>query len=572
MKLMTELGLDQQIVKAVTDLGFHQATPVQNEVIPLLLQDETPDIIAVAQTGTGKTAAFGLPLVQKTNTSDRQTQFLILSPTRELCLQIATDLTDYAKYTDPVRIVAVFGGASIDRQIKQIRRGAHIISATPGRLLDLIKRNVIDLSRIRTVVLDEADEMLNMGFRAELEAILRETPKQKNTLLFSATMPPEILSITRKYMTAPVEISVGKKNTGADNVEHMYFPVRESNKYPALKQLIGFFPEMYGIVFCRTRRQTQKVAESLQKDGFIADAIHGDLSQGQRDQVLGRFRKRQIRLLIATDVAARGLDVDDLTHIINYHLPETIETYIHRSGRTGRIGKAGISIVLTEKGDEKKIKKIEKQLQKKFNQSLLPTNEDLFKKQMVNVLEQIENAKSDDNRIEPFLPEIMDRLAGLDRDELIRKIVALEYARFAPNRPVEVETEPQPINEKPARKPKNVSNDNGDDMEFTRFFINIGTADQLKPTQLIGMINDFTGQPNIKVGAIDIMKNFSFFETDSTYADVIVQSFFRKKLRKRAVVLERAEPDIRGSKRRTNKDNSRKPFKRMRKKGVHTGV
>ncbi len=367
MPSFEEMGISKNVVEAVKEIGFDNPMPIQEKVIPHLMQPEFDDLVALAQTGTGKTAAYGLPIIERTEPSLNKIQFLILSPTRELCLQISDDLASFTKYNPQIKIAAVFGGSSIERQIEKIRKGVHIISATPGRLVDLINRRIVNLTSLKIVVLDEADEMLSMGFRDDLESILETTPKEKNTLLFSATMPYEVASIAKKYMINPVEISVGKRNAGAENIEHICCIVNSKERYLALKRIVDYNPEIYGIVFCRTRKETQEVADQLMKDGYNADALHGDLSQAQRDMVMNKFRIKHLQLLVATDVAARGLDVENLTHIINYNLPEELEIYTHRSGRTGRAGRKGISIAIAGLKEKSKIHQIEKQLNKKFS-------------------------------------------------------------------------------------------------------------------------------------------------------------------------------------------------------------
>ena len=384
-----EIGIENKYIRAIEELGFKNPMPIQEKVIPHLIQEDCDDIIGLAQTGTGKTAAYGLPLIQKTNPAAKYVQHLILCPTRELCIQISDDLVTYAKYNSDVKITAVFGGASIERQISIIKRGVHIISATPGRLLDLIKRRVVKISKIKSVVLDEADEMLSMGFRDDLEAILKETPKDKNTLLFSATMPNAVRKMANRFMKDPVEITIGKKNVGADNVNHVSYTVHASERYLALKRIVDYYPEIYGIIFCRTRRETQQVAEWLIKDGYNADSLHGDLSQPQRDNVMAKFRISHVKLLVATDVAARGLDVENLTHIINYNLPDDLEIYTHRSGRTGRAGRSGTSIVITHLKEKYKLQIIEKQINKKFENKPVPLGKDICEKQLFHVIDKM---------------------------------------------------------------------------------------------------------------------------------------------------------------------------------------
>ena len=509
MSTFEELGLEKRILTAIEDLNFIHPMPVQEKVIPYLVKDEHEDIIALAQTGTGKTAAFGLPLIQKIDTSKKKTQFLVISPTRELCLQIADDLKSYAKYKDKVRVVAVFGGASIDRQISSIKKGAHIISATPGRLLDLINRRVIDIRNIDTVILDEADEMLNMGFKEDLENILSETPEDKKTLLFSATMPKEVRKIASSYMHNTIEITIGKKNVGAENVSHVCYMVQARDRYLALKRIVDYHPEVYGIVFCRTRRETQEVADKLMEDGYNADALHGDLSQAQRDVVMNKFRIKHLHLLVATDVAARGLDINDLTHIINYNLPDELEIYTHRSGRTGRAGKLGTSIVIANLREKGKLKTIEKKIGKKFSHTPVPLGKEICERQLFHLIDRMEKVEVDYSQIDSFLPEISAKLEWLDRDELIKKFVSLEFNRFSDY------YRNAPDLNKPADEKRKSQKREGRG-QFTRFFINLGTMDGMKPVNFIGMINDYTGIRDIEIGEIEVKKTFSFFEVDKS--------------------------------------------------------
>ncbi|MGD8780579.1 MAG: DEAD/DEAH box helicase [Ignavibacteria bacterium] len=530
-----ELGIGKNILKAINELGFEKPMPIQTEVIPQLIKNISKDIVALAQTGTGKTAAFGLPIIQNTNPAKKQIQYLILSPTRELCVQIADDLISFAKYKEGIKIAAVFGGSSIERQIKMIKKGAQIISATPGRLLDLIKRNAVNLSRINTVVLDEADEMLNMGFRDDLEAILENTPAEKNTLLFSATMPKEVLAISRNYMHDPVEITIGKKNVGAENVSHEYYMVHAKDRYLALKRIADYYPEIYGIIFCRTRKETQEVAEMLIKDGYNADSLHGDLSQAQRDSVMNKFRIKHLKLLVATDVAARGLDVDNLSHIINYNLPDELEIYTHRSGRTGRAGRTGTSIVIANMREKNKIKDIERILNKKFTKKEIPSGKEICKKQLYHLIDRMEKVVVDYSEIESFLPNIFKKLEWLDREELIKKFVSLEFNRFLSYYKNTVDLNA------PGEKQKREKQERLAPSDYSRFFINLGKRDDIKPVNIIGMINDYTGIRGINIGEIEILNNFSFFETDKKYEDNILKSFRNKERKGRTINVEISE-------------------------------
>lgn len=566
MKTFETLGLEHSIVTAIKELGFQNPMSVQEEVIPVLLENNESDVIALAQTGTGKTAAYGLPIIQKVNTKKSHIQFLILSPTRELCLQIADDLSDFAKYKNDVKIAAVFGGSSIERQIQIIRNGAHIISATPGRLIDLIKRKVVDLSKVNSVVLDEADEMLNMGFREDLETILKTTSDAKNTLLFSATMSEDIKSIANRFMFEPIEITIGKKNIGAEGINHICYTVNAKDRYLSLKRIVDFHPEIYGIIFCRTKRETQEIADLLMKDGYNAEALHGDLSQAQREAVMNKFRHKNVRLLIATDVAARGIDVDNLTHVINYNLPDELEVYTHRSGRTGRAGKAGTSIIITNLKEKSKLRAIENQINKKFEHKQIPTGDEICAKQLFHLIDRVEKVEVDDSKIESFLPDIMKKLDWLDREELIKKFVSVEFNRFLSyySNLKDVET---PVESLKFKSNKNSNNN------FTRFFINLGMLDNLKPKTLIDMINEFTDTNDIEIGDIEILKTFSFFDIDSDYADKILHAFKNKYSGKRKISVEisegrkkdRNENSFRRKESSSRRDFGNKKFSRSKK-------
>jgi len=429
MRTFEELGVIPEIQKAITELGFEQPMPVQTEVIPQLLAN-TRDIIALAQTGTGKTAAFGIPIIQKINVKQLSPQTLILCPTRELCLQIAGDLTDYSTYVEDIKILPVYGGSSIESQIRTLKRGVHIIVATPGRLIDLLNRKTVSLSDVHTMVLDEADEMLNMGFSEDIDEILSHLPEERSMLLFSATMPREIEKITRKYMNNPVEITIGRKNEGAMNVRHLYFMVHAKDKYLALKRIVDYYPNIYGIIFCRTRNETQEIADKLMQDGYDADSLHGDLSQAQRDYVMNKYRNHNLQLLVATDVAARGLDVDDVTHIINFGLPDDLEIYTHRSGRTGRAGKTGTSISIIHSKEKGKIAQIEKLINKQFEKREIPKGDVICEKQLFNFVDKIEKVKVNEAEIERLLPSIFRKLEWLEKEDIIKRIVSLEFNRL----------------------------------------------------------------------------------------------------------------------------------------------
>jgi len=556
MMTFSELGTEKNIIKAIEEIGFQNPMPVQEEVIPHLLETYPKDIVALAQTGTGKTAAFGIPLIQKSKGKPNRIKYLILSPTRELCLQIADDLKDIAKYNDKVKVTAVFGGSSIDKQITTLKKGVHIVSATPGRLVDLINRGKIDISQVETVVLDEADEMLNMGFKEELDAIIEQTPKDRNTLLFSATMPKEVLAISKKYLKKPIEITIGKRNTGAENVSHEAFFVHARDRYLALKRIVDFHPEIYGIVFCRTRKETQEIAEKLISDGYNADSLHGDLSQAQRDAVMNKFRIKHVKLLVATDVAARGLDVNDLTHVINYNLPDELEIYTHRSGRTGRAGKSGSSIVIANLREKNKIKLIEKQLGKSFSYMTVPSGKEVCEKQLFHLIDRMEKVTVDHTQIDSFLPQIMKKLEWLDREELIKKFVSVEFNRF-----VEYYKNLPDLN-KPDTKRKSESRGRTSE-NMTRFFLNLGKTDDLKPTLVIGLIKDHSGSKDIEIGEIDIKQNFSFFETETTYKDDLMQNINGSDFNGRKIVLEIASSKPEKSK---ESKGSKKSFRNRRSK------
>lgn len=523
MTKFTDLGITQDILKGIHELGFEEAMPVQTEVIPVVLETKR-DVVALAQTGTGKTAAFGLPIIQQINISKKYPQALILSPTRELCVQIAKDLMSYSKYVEGLKVLPVYGGANIDAQIRGLKMGTHIIVATPGRILDLIKRKRADISNVETVVLDESDEMLNMGFRDDLNEILESVPNERRTLLFSATMPKEVALIAKKYMTNPEEITIGKKNAGAENVKHMYYLVQARDRYAALKRIADMNPDIYAIVFCRTRMETKDVAEWLIKDGYNADALHGDLSQAQRDYVMDRFRSKSLQMLVATDVAARGLDVNDLTHVINYNLPDELEAYTHRSGRTGRAGKDGISIAIIHLREKYRIREIEKKINKTFEKATIPTGKEVCEKQLFHFIDKMENVEIDHDQIEEFLPQIYSKLEGVGKEDLIKHFVSLEFNRFldyykhAPDLNVPDERD-SGQKERGQRERGGRRVVNGD---FKRLFVNVGKNHGLNPQRLMGLVNEATGERSIEIGRIDVMKSFSFFEIDKQFTDKVL--------------------------------------------------
>src|SRR5664280_403372 len=568
-----EMGFTPGILKAIQELGFDNPMPVQEKVIPLMLGGEE-DIIALAQTGTGKTAAFGLPLVQATDTEINNTQALILCPTRELCMQITGDLTDYARYTGKLRILAVYGGASIDNQIRELKKGIHIIVATPGRLIDLIGRRAAKLSAVKTVILDEADEMLNMGFLDSINEILEEVPDGRRTLLFSATMSSEISGIAKRYMENPKEITIGTKNASAENVTHGYYLVQARDKYKVLKRIADSEPDIYGIVFCRTRKETQEIASKLIEDGYNADALHGDLSQVQRDTVMQKFRVRNLQLLVATDVAARGLDVDDLTHVINYSLPDDNEVYTHRSGRTGRAGKKGISISLINVRERSTIRLLEKKVKKSFKSLPIPIGSEIVSKQLLHWVKKLETVVTEHQEIDKFLPEIEEKLFQLDGEELLRRVVSLQFDKFLDDyRYGEDIFSPEGSREesweKGKRGPKGSS-----DAKYKRLFINLGKTDGFYPEQLIELVNKNTKGRKVPIGVIDLMKTFSFFEVEEQFSDEVITVLNNAKFNDRRVAVEiaqeRTEKNDSGdrSEKRKAKWSDRRPDRKSDRKKI----
>ena len=513
MNLFEQLGLDEPILKAISDMGFETPSEIQQKAIPTLLANGA-DMVALAQTGTGKTAAFGFPLLQLIDTDSRVTQGLILSPTRELCLQIASELRNYAKYLPKVNVVAVYGGASIEEQARSLKKGAQIIVATPGRMQDMIRRNFVDISHINYCVLDEADEMLNMGFYEDITAILSHTPQEKSTWLFSATMPNEVAKIARKFMRKPIEITVGTRNQATNTVQHEYYIVSGRHRYQALKRLADANPDIFSVVFCRTKRDTQAVAEKLIEDGYNAAALHGDLSQNQRDLVMKSFRARQIQMLVATDVAARGIDVDDITHVIHYQLPDEIETYNHRSGRTGRAGKSGISMVILPKSEVKKIKTIEKMIGQPFEQKQLPSGMEICEIQLYHLANNLKNTEVNP-AIDDYLPAIYKELKEVNREELIKKIFSVEFTRFfnyyknAENLSVE--------NERESRS--------GGNSDEVRYFINIGERDGYDWKSLKDFLKATLNLGRDDVFKVDVKNSFSFFNTDADLSDLVMDTF-----------------------------------------------
>ncbi len=521
MTTFLDLGLQEPIIKALIDLGYKKPTIIQEKAIPQIISSNT-DLKAFAQTGTGKTAAFSLPVMELIDQSSVNTQAIILSPTRELAVQIGRNIEEFSKYLPNLKVATVYGGTNIDEQIRKLKRGVQIVVGTPGRTVDLINRRALKLGNVRWLILDEADEMLNMGFKDELDKILEATPNSKQTLLFSATFPREVESIARNYMTNPIEITSGEKNAGSDNVSHEYYLVSERTRYQALKRIADLNTDIYGIVFCRTRRETQEIADKLIQDGYSADALHGDLSQNQRDSVMGKFRKKTIKILVATDVAARGLDVNNLTHVINHKLPDQIENYTHRSGRTGRAGNKGISIALVSKKEQGRLRSIERIIKKKFVHTAVPTGKEILKNQLFHLIDKVNSTEVNEKEIAEFLPAIYEKLEGLTREELIQKFVSKEFNSFLSYYESAADLNDLSSNRDSSRR--GASNEN-----MTRFFINIGRKDNLNPAKLIGLINDQEITNKIEIGAIDILDTFSFFELDKNFESETLAAFERNR-------------------------------------------
>ena len=581
MKTFEELGVSPEIRKAIEEMGYESPMPVQEEVIPYLLGNGN-DVVALAQTGTGKTAAFGLPLIQKIDVKQRVPQALILCPTRELCLQIAGDLTDYSKYITDLKILPVYGGSSIESQIRSLKQGVHIIVATPGRLIDLMERKVAHLETIKDVVMDEADEMLNMGFTDSINAILEKVPQDRNTLMFSATMSPDIARIAKTYLHDAKEITIGTKNEGSKNVNHIAYIVHAKDKYAALKRVVDFYPQIYGIIFCRTRKETQEIADKLIQDGYNADSLHGELSQAQRDLVMQKFRQRHLQLLVATDVAARGLDVNDLTHVINYGLPDDTESYTHRSGRTGRAGKTGISIAIVNLREKGRMREIERIINKKFTIGSLPSGKEICEQQLIKVIDEIEKVKVNEEEIESFLPGIYRKLEWLSKEDLVKRVVSMEFNRFLEyykNAP-EIE-EPKAGGDK--RGDSKDRKSRGSDRQKTarkaeegyeRLFLNRGKTDGFYANQIIELINRNLKKERIQIGRIDLMQNFSFFEVAEEQAPMVIKALNKASVNGRKVSVEVAgenngKSDKGGRKRgKSTADAEERPVRGGRKKAA----
>lgn len=539
MNPFEELGISQPVIKALEGLGFESPTPIQEQAIPYLLQEKS-DFVGLAQTGTGKTAAFGLPVIEKVDKDDFRPQALILSPTRELANQIATDLERFSKFMN-LEIVAVYGGASIDGQIRRIRKGVQIVVATPGRLTDLINRRAIDMSTVKRVVLDEADEMLNMGFKDDIDFILSNTPDEKSTWLFSATMPYEVRRISKSYMTDPFELTVGKVNSGNLNIEHHYYVVNSRDKYYALKRLIDFYPHIFGIVFCRTKAETQEVAENLVRDGYDADALHGDLTQTHRDKVMKRYKDRSLQILVATDVAARGIDVDNVTHVINYNLPDDIESYTHRSGRTGRAGKQGTSIVLITSRDEFKIRRVEKIIHNKFAKKSLPAGTEVCQKQLMTVIEKVKEVEVSDE-LTQYLPQVEEALAEYSKEDIIKRFASLEFNKF-----LEYYKNAGDLNAGSRDDRRSVRGGVGE--THSRFFINLGRVDGLNANSFPNFLAEASGLSARTIGDVDIKEVFSFFEIPNDQVEALQANFNDVTYNNRSVQIELANSKRGGGRR-----------------------
>lgn len=519
VETFVETGLREDILAGVKALGFEKPTEVQALAIPNILESDR-DLIALAQTGTGKTAAFGLPIIHKVNSKSKAVQAIILSPTRELAIQIVNDMKAFGKEVKGLHITAVYGGASIVTQIRELKRGCQIVVGTPGRTLDLIRRRELNLSEVEFLVLDEADEMLNMGFQKDLDAIFAETPQEKQSLLFSATMPKEIMRISKKYMDEPAEISVGARNSGAKNVSHEFYMVHARDRYKALMRILDMIPNVYGIVFCRTRRDTRDVARKLSQDGYNADAIYGDLTQAQRDTVMTAFRNKHLQILVATDVAARGIDVDELTHVINYELPDDLEVYVHRSGRTGRAGNSGISVSIIHTRETRKIYNLERMIGKKFQKKLIPSGLEICQKRIFNFIDHVEKTEVKEEQLGEFLPEIEKKLEWMSREDLIKHFISVEFNRFlnlyrnAPDLNVSSSKDRRAEREGSRKK-----------IEYVRYHINLGSRHALNPHRLMGLINEKLRNRKVRIGKIEILRKFSFFEIDSRVENQLGPAF-----------------------------------------------
>ena len=565
MNSFKETQLHSDILKAISEMGFKIPTPIQAKTIPHLMTS-SQDLIATAQTGTGKTAAFGLPSIHLTDLQYKDTQTLILCPTRELCIQIAKDLAKYSKFLSGINVLAVYGGSDIKAQIKSLNKGAHIVIGTPGRTKDLIKRKKLNIGRIARIILDEADEMLTMGFKEDLEMILSHTPKEKQTLLFSATMSKKVVAITQSYMNDPMKIAAAQMNITAENVKHVYYMVNAKERYEVIKRIADNNPDIYGIVFCRTRRETKEIANKLMSDGYNADTLNGDLTRAERDEVMGRFRNRQLQLLVATDVAARGLDVDDLSHIINFNLPDDFEIYVHRSGRTGRAGKKGISIAILHTREMRKIREIVKRTRISFLREAVPSGMDICKTRLYSLIDKVQNVKIDEQQISQFMPDIYKKLEWLERDELIKHFVSTEFNRYLSYYKNARDINISNNSNNRDRKPRENPNRNDRNLaSFAGFYINVGFQSKMNPGRLMGLINESLRSSNAVIGNIEIMKTSSFFEIEEEYETKLIQSFKGKKF---ADILIQIEKDTGIGKRDSSSNQKSRRRNRQKNKKV----
>ncbi|MVT12457.1 DEAD/DEAH box helicase [Chitinophaga tropicalis] len=558
MTTFETLGLQEPILKGIQDLGFIAPTPIQEKAIPVLLGGDR-DFVGLAQTGTGKTAAFGLPLLQQIDVKQRHPQGLVLCPTRELCLQITNDLKNFSKHLGDVSIVAVYGGSSIVQQLRELKRGVHIVVATPGRLLDIIDRKAVNFSNVRYAVLDEADEMLNMGFQEDINNILSNTPEEKTTWLFSATMPQEVRRIAQKYMTDPFELTVGNKNSGNANIEHEYYVVRPREKYAALKRIVDFNPEIFGIIFTRTKIESQEIAESLIRDGYNADALHGDLTQQQRDKVMKRFREKSLQVLVATDVAARGIDVDNVTHVINYELPDDVENYTHRSGRTARAGKSGVSIAIISGRDIGKIRQIERVIGKKFTKVDVPDGFAVCEKQLFGLVHKVHNVTVNEEQIEPYLERIYEEFASMTKEDIIKRFASLEFNQF-----LEYYQDAPDLNVKEEKRSFEGGDRRSSNSKFTRLFINLGSVDDFTRGDMLRYLCDTSGVRGNKIGRIDLKGVYSFFEVENDVVEKFQQTFKKAEYNGRSVRIEMSQD---GDKRRSGGGGGSRPEGRRRWEG-----
>ena len=564
MSQFTDFGLNPALLRAIKELGFENPMPIQEKTIPVLLEKDI-DFVGLAQTGTGKTAAFGLPLLNKIDPEQRCVQALILCPTRELCMQITRDLRNYAKYIPEILIVPVYGGASIELQFKDLAKKPQIIVATPGRLRDMIRRNRVDFSNVKTMILDEADEMLNMGFQEEVDDILEYMPKEgRHTMLFSATMPKEVEAILNKYMTDPVKVAVGERNSGTANVDHIYYMMAAKDRYSVLKRIIDYTPSIYGIIFCRTKLETQEIADNLIQDGYNAAALHGDLSQGMRDNVMDHFRKRSLQLLVATDVAARGIDVKELTHIINYNLPDDIETYVHRSGRTGRADKRGICLSLINLREKSKIKRIEKIVGRPFEKAMIPTGKEVCEKQLFNHIDRIEHVDINREEIDDYLPVVFRKLDWMSREELITRMVALNFNRFLDYYKDAIDLNVNEKEEKRDRKELKKEREHRDET-MKRLYFGMGKNDHILPQKIIGKINDVTHSKNIPIGRIDLYGDYSYVDVEESFVPMILECFSDPRSNPRGIVVEVAKEQPERKKSSEKKDFGEKKERKERR-------